>query len=56
MVNNKFIFSPTYMVTGQIFNKILNNKPMLNTVYYGHYGISKSVSIMLLCMLSNIIV
>jgi hypothetical protein len=47
-----FIFCPTRLVTTQMFNSIKNNKGS-NALFMGHYGISKSISVMLYTILSN---
>jgi hypothetical protein len=50
---NLFAFCPTRLVTTQMFEGIRRYRS--NTLFMGHYGISKSVSFMLYTMLSNII-
>jgi hypothetical protein len=47
-----FIFCPTRLVTTQMFDSIKNNRRS-NALFMGHYGISKSISVMLYTILSN---
>jgi hypothetical protein len=47
-----FIFCPNRLVTTQMFNSIKNNRHS-NALFMGHYGISKSISVMLYAILSN---
>jgi hypothetical protein len=50
----KIVFNPTYLTTGQVFNAVLNSVG-LNRIE-GHFGISKTFSIVLLSILTNMIV
>ncbi len=52
--NNKLVFNPTYLTAGQVFNAVLKSKG-LNRME-GHFGISKTFSIVLLSILTNMIV
>ena len=49
-----FTFCPTRLVTTQMFEGI--DDATSNTLFMGHYGISKSVSVILYSILSNLIV
>jgi cytochrome c biogenesis factor len=51
-----FRFHPTRIVTGKLFNSILNDISVNIQrcyLYTGYSGISKSVAVMLLTLLSN---
>lgn len=52
--SNRFVFYPTYMVTGQIFN-LLKNPPKGSHLLTGHMGIAKTTSVCLFYYLTKII-
>ncbi len=49
------VFCPTHFATGSIFRHIIGTK-LKSNLMQGHFGISKTISILLYSRLSNIII